>query len=85
MALKRSKLKTAFDIIKVSSRAVRDNLTNQPTGQQEQDQQPLFFLVDTQRFTRIMHYINPELSANQVSTIFNILDTKNRKILGRIL
>jgi hypothetical protein len=25
------------------------------------------------------------LSANQVSTIFNILDTKNRKILGRIL
>jgi hypothetical protein len=78
MLLKKTKLKTAFDIIKVSSRA-RDSLSNLPD---QQDNAP-FFCVDFDRFTRLMGYVNSQLSANQVAAMFKIIDSKKRKALGK--
>jgi hypothetical protein len=79
MLLKKTKLKTAFDIIKISSRA-RDSLTN--LSDQQENALSLFFCVDFERFTRLMSFINAELSANQVASMFKIIDSKKRKVLG---
>ena len=68
MHLKKTRLKAAFDLVKISSR-------------ERDPDQTQFFFVDFDRFERIIKQIQPDLSDIEIASLFKVIDLRNRKLL----